>query len=122
MARVELPLEHAPRLDGLEWVERALFDGDKSYVFGHDTKPNSKLDRYLTELIDYLRATPIIVQTRDGLTDEDAAMIHAYGGVIKANLSIVNAYSASLPLARLGELAAWDRVTQISYDKTLIPS
>ena len=122
MARAELPLERVSQLNGLDTIEKAHFDGDHSYLFGHEPTPDSKLDPYLIELIDYLGATPIIVQTPDGLTKEDAARVHAYGGLIKANLSIVNAYSASLPLARLVELAAWDRVKQITYDRKLIPS
>jgi len=122
VAHVQLPLARASELDGLGGVARAGFDGDKSYLLGHDTKANSKLDRYLAELIDYLRAAPVIVQTTDGLTDADAARIQGYGGVIKDNLSIINAYSASLPLARLKDLAAWDRVKQISYNQTLFPS
>lgn len=62
------------------------------------------------------RVIPVIVQTVDGLKDEDKSAVAALGGRIKRDLHLVEAFSADLPLASIPLLALNQRVKKIYYD------
>lgn len=77
-----------------------------------------KLDPNLRKLVDQNPTGPIkiIVQTLDGLQDQDYEIIATLGGKIKDNLKIIDAYSAELSAAAVEALAQESRVVKIYHD------
>jgi hypothetical protein len=99
-------------------IGRIRFDGDHG-LFGGDFREEGKLDRYLVEFLSLLKATRIIVQTVDGLKDEDRKKVEELGGKVKDDLQIINSYLATLSLGKVEELARFPRVIRIWYDQPL---
>lgn len=58
----------------------------------------------------------VIIQTRDGLKDEDPKTVERLGGRIKDDLHIINAFSAEIPSGALKTLVLSPRVVKIYYD------
>ncbi len=58
----------------------------------------------------------VIVKTVDRLNDEDRATVERLGGHVKADLYIVNAYSASLPKDGITTLSDSPRVVMLYFD------
>ncbi len=76
-----------------------------------------KLDPILLDIVNQSGATvPLIVQTVDGLQDEDKTIMSQLGGKIKDNLSIINAFSAEMSTEAVLKLIEHSRVLKIYYD------
>ena len=77
-----------------------------------------KLDPSLRALIRQQTSekVPVIVQTVDGLKDDDRRVVQALGGRIKDDLYIINAFSADLSTKALEMLILSPRVTRIFHD------
>lgn len=81
-------------------------------------EPTNKLDE---KLLRFLSSTPkpalvsVIIQTLNGLKEEDKGLIYSRGGEITENLRIINSYTAQLPadLAVVESIAIEPRVTHI---------
>ncbi len=101
-----------------DMISRIRFEGDHG-LFRGDFREEGKLDRYLVEFLSLLKATRIIVQTVDGLKDEDRKKVEELGGKVKDDLQIINSYLATLPLGKVEELARFPRVIRIWYDQPL---
>ena len=80
-----------------------------------------KLAPMLQELVLERRfeVVPLIVQTVDGLRDEDRQVIAMLGGRVKDDLHIIDAFSAELPIDALSSLVLSPRVRRIYYDSPL---
>jgi len=59
---------------------------------------------------------PVIVQTKDGLKDEDKRVMKALGGKIKDDLYIIHAFSADIQCNSLKSLILSPRVVRIYAD------
>ncbi len=79
---------------------------------------NQKLDPSLRSLLDQGSApqVSVIVQTVDGLKEEDRRTVGSLGGRIKDDLYIINAFSAELTPKAIEMLILSDRVTRIFHD------
>lgn len=78
-----------------------------------------KLDSSLRELIerqDLPDMVPVIIQTVDGLKDEDRKMLSTLKGVFKDDLYIIKAYSANVPARALDTLILSPRVVRVYLD------
>jgi hypothetical protein len=76
-----------------------------------------KLDPLLMDIVTQTGATvPLIVQTIDGLKDEDRAKVAALGGKVKDDLYIINAFSAEMSTDAVLEIIKSDRIVRIYYD------
>ena len=77
-----------------------------------------KLDPILKENLQKSPAQvlPVIIQTTDGLKEEDKEILRTLGGKLKDDLYIINAFSAELPAKALASLVLSPRVTRIYYD------
>ncbi|MCE1248041.1 MAG: hypothetical protein LWY06_15475 [Firmicutes bacterium] len=76
-----------------------------------------KLDPLLLDIVTQTGATlPLIVQTVDGLKDEDRAKVNQLGGKIKDDLYIINAFSAEMSTDAVLEMIKSERVVRIYYD------
>jgi len=117
--RVELSLEDLEEFDKSKNIKKLRFDGDYKLLRGVIPEQESKFDKYLIELLSFIESIPVIVQTPDGLKEEDKMEVEKLGGEIKDNLWIINSYSATLPLNRIRELAEFFRVVRIWYDQPL---
>lgn len=120
--RIELPLESLRKLEKSKNIKKFRFDGDYNLLRGIVSEQESKLDNYLTELLSFIDSTPILVQTIDGLKEEDEVKIEELGGMIPDNLRILATsqdYVAKLPLDKMKELAEFSRVKRIWYDQPL---
>lgn len=62
---------------------------------------------------------PVIVQTIDGLTDEDRQIVNTVGGRIKDDLKIINSYSADLSADAVSSIVLSPRVKMIYYDSVV---
>jgi hypothetical protein len=58
----------------------------------------------------------VIIQTPDGLKNEDRSLVEKLGGKIKHDLYIINAFSADIMSEGLIELAENPRITRIYLD------
>jgi hypothetical protein len=58
----------------------------------------------------------IIVQTKDGLKDEDKRVMKTLGGKIKDNLYIIDAFSADIQCGALKSLILSPRVVKVYQD------
>ncbi|NDD28555.1 MAG: hypothetical protein EB084_09860 [Proteobacteria bacterium] len=88
-----------------------------------DALLREKLDRRLIDMLGQPEASSVrigvIVQTIDGLKDDDRNMLATLGGRLKDDLHIIDAYSAEVALSALPALALSPRVKLISYDAPL---
>lgn len=76
-----------------------------------------KLDPILQDIVTQTTATvPLIVQTPDGLKDEDKELVEKLGGRVKDNLYIINAFSADISTDAVLELIKNSRIVRIYYD------
>ena len=77
-----------------------------------------KLDPALRAILDQgtLERVPVIVQTVDGLKDDDRRMVESLGGRVKDDLYIINAYSAELSAKAIEMMILSDRVLKIFHD------
>lgn len=77
-----------------------------------------KLDPALRQLLEQGEADniPVIVQTVDGLKDDDRRMVEALKGRVKDDLYIINAFSAALSSRAIESLILSPRVVKIYYD------
>lgn len=77
-----------------------------------------KLDPALLEIIRSRSSeqVPVIVQTIDGLKDDDRRVVDTLGGRIKDDLYIINAFSADMTVAAITSLILSPRVVRIYYD------
>lgn len=115
--RAQFRLDVVKKLSAWKNIRRVMFDGDYRLLKGGVTRPDNKLDKYLVELLSFLEATSIIVQTIDGLNEIDVAQIEQLGGHVKDDLRIIYSYSATLPLAKIEAVAESPRITSIWYDQ-----
>ena len=58
----------------------------------------------------------VIIQTVDGLKDEDRKNMKALGGKIKDDLYIINAFSADISLSAIKKLILSPRIVRIYFD------
>lgn len=79
---------------------------------------NKKLDAGLREAIAEGDGSPInvIVQTIDGLKEDDRRMVKSLGGTVKDDLYIIKAFSASLPPKAIEMMILSPRVERIFHD------
>jgi hypothetical protein len=128
---IEIPLAQIKNLTEVPGIRRIKFNGDYKLFWANMSEEGTKFDRYLIKLISFSESVPIIVQTINGLKEEDRAKIGELGGKIKDDSRATNPYSATLPLGKIEELAEFHRVTSIRYDqlwqprsttKTFLPS
>lgn len=76
-----------------------------------------KLDPILLDIVGQDGVTvPLIVQTVDGLQEEDQKAISSLGGRVKDNLYIINAFSAEMSTDAVMELIKSERIVRIYYD------
>lgn len=77
-----------------------------------------KLDPSLRALIRQQTSekVPVIVQTVDGLKDDDRRVVQALGGRIKDDLYIINAFSAEMSVEALESLILSPRIVKIYHD------
>lgn len=76
-----------------------------------------KLDPILQDIVTQTTATvPLIVQTIDGLKDEDRELVDKLKGKVKDNLYIINAFSADISTDAVLELIKNSRIVRIYYD------
>ncbi|MCL5035879.1 MAG: hypothetical protein M1269_02065 [Chloroflexi bacterium] len=77
-----------------------------------------KLDPILQSLVENEddQVLPLIIQTLDGLKDEDRQVVQSLGGKVKDDLYIINAFSADLPSKALSSLVLSPRITRVYYD------
>ncbi len=76
-----------------------------------------KLDPILQDIVTQTTATvPLIVQTVDGLKDEDRELVEKLKGKVKDNLYIINAFSAEISTDSVLELIKNSRIVRIYYD------
>ena len=120
--QVTVPLRSLEVLATSPLVGTLGYNGDTSGWGAQVTAATAKLDAFLTRLVSFLAATPVMVSTADGLQPEDRLVVAQLGGTIKSELGIVDAYTADLPLDRLAELAGLPRVRSVAYDTPLFPS
>jgi hypothetical protein len=66
--------------------------------------------------IDKKQSIPVIIQTIDGIQEEDRPIILALGGKIKRDLHIINAFSVDISLDALPSLVLNPRIQRIFYD------
>jgi len=120
--RIELPLKSLRKLEKSKNIKKLRFDGDYNLLRGIVSEQESKLDNYLAELLSFIDSTPILVQTIDGLKEEDEVKIEELGGMIPDNLRILATsqdYVATLPLDKIKKLAEFSRVKRMWYDQPL---
>lgn len=99
-------------------VKEEVGEVAKMDLIGEDGLMREKLDAYLYEkarenLEMFLN---VIVQTRDGLQEEDKKNIETFGGKIKDDLYIINAFSAEIPCNALKSLILSPRIVKIYND------
>lgn len=77
-----------------------------------------KLDPSLREILSQGTAErlSVIVQTVDGLKDDDRKMVSGLGGRVKDDLYIINAYSAELSAKAIEMMILSERVVKIFHD------
>jgi hypothetical protein len=78
-----------------------------------------KLDRdlYMKVQDDDPGPLEVIIQTTDGLKDDDKRLLNTVGGKLKDNLYIINAFSADLPsCSALRKLILSPRIVKVYYD------
>lgn len=89
----------------------------------HDALLREKLDPRLLDMVGRPDEAPpsisVIVQTVDGLKDDDRQVIQALGGRIKDDLHIIHAFSADIAVPALSSLALSPRVTRVHLDAQL---
>ncbi len=83
-------------------------------------EPEEKLDPSLRKIMEenpgYDISVAVIVQTVDGLKDEDQEMLKNLKGTFKDDLWLIKAYSAELPSSSLSMLALSPRVVKVYHD------
>lgn len=88
-----------------------------------DALLREKLDPRLVEMVRHPESAPptvsVIVQTPDGLKDDDHRVLQTLGGRVKDDLHIINAFSADISLAALEALVLSPRVLRVHYDAQL---
>lgn len=79
---------------------------------------NQKLDPALRTIVEEGHAdrVSVIVQTTDGLKDDDRKTVASLGGKVKDDLYIINAFSADLPLKAIEMLILSDRIVKLYHD------
>lgn len=79
---------------------------------------NQKLDGGLREIVARGGNQPlaVIVQTKDGLKEEDKRLVSSVGGKIKDDLYIINAFSADLTPKAIEMLILSDRIVRMFPD------
>ncbi|GMU56591.1 MAG: hypothetical protein AMXMBFR33_57370 [Candidatus Xenobia bacterium] len=83
---------------------------------------NQKLDPALREMADDPTAPElltVIIQTVDGLKDDDRRMVSTLRGTVKDDLYIINAFSADVPRSALNSLILSPRVVRIYNDSEI---
>lgn len=78
----------------------------------------AKMDGDLIKLLDEnpYEQLSVIVQTEDGLTDDDKSLVKRLGGTVKDNLYIINAFSADIPAEGLKKMILSPRVLKVFND------
>ncbi len=76
----------------------------------------NKLDPLLQDIVMNSATVPVIVQTPDGLKDDDRSRVNKVGGKIKDDLYIINAFSADIPTEGILQLIQTSRVLKVYYD------
>ena len=84
----------------------------------HAKLTNKKLEGSIRRAIDNGSTNPmkVIVQTKDGLKEEDQRLVSSLGGKIIDNLWIINAYSAELTPKAIEMMILSDRIVRIFPD------
>jgi hypothetical protein len=118
---IEIPLAHVKNLAEVSGIKRIKFNGDQKLFWSSISREGPKFDRYLINLVSLSESVPIIVQTINGLKEEDRAKIDELGGKIKDDPRATNPYSAILPLGKIEALAEFHRVTSIRYEQLWQP-
>ncbi|MBM3462372.1 MAG: hypothetical protein FJX76_09745 [Armatimonadetes bacterium] len=79
---------------------------------------NEKLDPALRDMVaqQTSESIPVIVQTVDGLKEDDRRIVEMLGGKVKDDLYIINAFSADLTVPAIQGLVMSPRVTKIYFD------
>jgi hypothetical protein len=118
---IEMPLAHIKSLAEVSSIRRIKFNGDHKLFWPNISAEGIKFDKYLIKLISLSESVPIIVQTINGLKEEDRAKMDELGGKIKDDPRATNPYSATLPLGKIEALAEFHRVTSIRYEQLWQP-
>lgn len=80
---------------------------------------SQKLDPALRAMLDDPTAPElltVIVQTVDGLKEDDRKLINTLRGMVKDDLYIINAFSADVPRSALSSLILAPRVVKVYND------
>ncbi|MGM9993093.1 MAG: hypothetical protein ACI376_09685 [Candidatus Bruticola sp.] len=79
---------------------------------------NQKLDGELRSAVSRggSEVLHVIVQTKDGLKDEDRRLVSSLGGTVKDDLYIINAFSADLTPKAVEMMILSDRIVRIFSD------
>lgn len=80
---------------------------------------NQKLDPSLRAMLDDPAAPElltVIIQTVDGLKDDDRKLVSTLRGTVKDDLYIINAFSADVPKSALSSLILAPRVVKVFHD------
>ena len=97
---------------------RDMLLGSAGEGMGEDSLLKEKLDPRLYELVreESSDIVKVIIQTLDGLKDDDKKLLEKLGGKIRDNLYIINAFSAEIPLNAIKTLILSPRVKKLYYD------
>ncbi|MBQ7501392.1 hypothetical protein IJT93_01570 [bacterium] len=92
--------------------------GGQNLGGGQADLKNKKLDGGLKAIVARGGTQPlnVIVQTKDGLKDEDRKLVASVGGKIKDDLYIIKAFSADLTPKAIEMLILSDRIVRIFPD------
>ena len=82
---------------------------------------NQKLEGGLRSIVAGGSTQPIevIIQTKDGLKEEDKRLVESLGGKVKDNLYIINAFSADISPKSIQMLILSDRIVRIFADSVI---
>lgn len=75
-----------------------------------------KLDPLLQDIVANSATVPVIIQTTDGLKDDDRNKVSNLGGRVKDDLYIINAFSADMPTEGILRLIGAGRILKVYYD------
>ncbi|MCA9790939.1 MAG: hypothetical protein KC910_04060 [Candidatus Eremiobacteraeota bacterium] len=88
-------------------------------AFNDAGAPDQKLDPSLRKLLrdpGLAETVPVIIQTVDGLKDEDKEVLKTLRGTFKDDLYIIKAFSADIPVNSLETLILSPRVVKVYHD------
>jgi len=116
---IETEIEHIISLSKNRYIRKIKFNGNFSLLKRIEQEESNIYDKYIEEIICLLEATPIIIHTIDGLTEEYKSIISNLCNNLQAYQSVVKSYSAIIPLRKIEELVRIPQVSGIRYNRFL---